>query len=148
MNDYTLSLGVAQLLSDSGIGVLHQGSAPAKGEVNITYRDPDEGQFVGSNPQICITPYDHEDDPTLSTSRVRIQFRFRGPKGKPTVTDDLAARVFDRLHGETQTTLSSGVRLVQALRISSSYTMREQAGSWTRTDNYEMIVHRPSMHRT
>lgn len=138
-----LLTGLAVHLAGSGIGVWSPTGAYTAGQTGIVLAT------VPAAPDsiITLTGYGVTDDPSLSDSVQGVQVITRARGGDPRPTDDLADLIFDRLHGATGLTLSTGVRVVHCLRRSQVSLGQDGNRRWQRSDNYYLTVHRPSLHR-
>lgn len=137
-----LLVGLAQLLDADDVAVWKPADPYADNEVGIVLGVPTQ-----SPPSlVAIASYNSIDQPALSDSTAQIQFRFRAPDADPTPADDLADGVFDSLQG-LRLTLPTGVRVVYGKRSSTLPLGIDGNGRHERTDNYDLMVHRPSTHR-
>ena len=137
----------------TGLAVLIDAGSAATYTTSGAYGVLDTAIVLGDLPQtpdrvITITGYGVSDDPSLSDSVVGVQIRCRAEGQDKRLSDDLADTVFGLLHGMTDTTLSTGVRVVQALRTSYSSLGVDGNARWENSSNYAVTVHRPSAHRT
>lgn len=135
--------GVADLLAAAGV---------AKWNPTGTYADTDTGimiQLVPPSPAAVVTlsAYVVTDDPFLSDSVIGMQVRARTGGSDPRPTNDLADAVFDQIHGLRNTTLNTGVRVVECLRRSGALLGQDELRRWLRSDNYYVTVWRPSPNR-
>lgn len=137
-----LLTGVAQLLDAETDAVWK--TPPA------VYDDTDIGIVLGVPTQsprslIALAAYGNTDDPAASDSTMQLQVRLRGADADPTGADDLADAVFDALQGLRADL--NGVRLVYGRRASTLPLGVDGNGRQERSDNYDLMVHRPSTHR-
>lgn len=97
---------------------------------------------------IAITLYSvaDGDDAGLADVLTALQVRARGTTD-PTVVDDVADAVFDRIHGLSMVTLG-GVHVTLIRRQSGALLGPDESGRWERTDNYYLHAARPNTYRT
>ena len=136
-----LLAGVAQLLDADGVAVWNPSG---------TYTDIEIGIVIGAPSQdppslVALATYNNADASAASDSTVFLQARVRGADDDPRKADDLADAVFDSLQGLRKTV--NGIRIVYGKRNSSYSLGIDGNGRQERTDNYELMVHRPSPHR-
>lgn len=91
---------------------------------------------------IGISPYSPVDEPKVSRTRLRMQFRFRGIPNDSLDCDDLADAVFGILHGLEDRTYGA-VHLIQCFRVSSLPGDADSSKRTERTDNYELDLDLP-----
>lgn len=96
---------------------------------------------------IALAAYGNNDDPSLSDSTMQMQVRVRSASADPRPADNLADEIFDILHGLNGADLIGGIRLVYARRTSTLPLGIDGSGRQERSDNYDLMVHRPSPHR-
>jgi hypothetical protein len=139
-----LLTGLAVHLHNASVGTWNTSGAYTALQTAITLGT------VPQRPDRCITlnSYGVTDSPALSDSIIGVQVRCRWGGADPRYADDLADSVFMLLHGLTNTTLSTGVCVVECLR--NSYAQLGQDGNqrWENTSNYYVTCHRPSTNRT
>lgn len=142
MTTSSLLTGVAEHLAHAGAGTWRTtGAAYTAGETAIV-----QGKTPATPDRvIALAAYPVEDEPELPISVLGVQVRVRGTPDARTA-DDIADRVFDELHGLTNTVLG-GVPVVQILRRSSTPLGQDQSGRWERSDNYYFTVQRPGRNR-
>lgn len=111
------------------------------------------GIFIATVPEhpagvLTLTAYGIDDsDPTVPDSVVGLQVRCRAPNRDPRNADNLADAAYDALQSLGPLTLSTGVRLQLCTRRSSLPMGADASGRWERSDNYQLMVHRPATHR-
>lgn len=133
--------GVAQLLDTDGVAVWKPTGVYDDNEIGIVIGPPSQ-----SPPSlVALAVYNSVDDPAQSDSTVMLQVRVRAPDDDPRKADDLSDGVFNSLQG-VRTTVN-GIRLVYGKRSSSFPLGIDGNGRQERTDNYDLMVHRPSTHR-
>ena len=140
-----LLTGLAVYLAAGGIGATWNASG--------AYGVLDTGIKLGNIPQtpdriITLTAYGISDSPSLSTSVVGVQVRCRWGGSDKRPVDDLADSIFDILHGQAGLILSTGISVVQALRVSAASLGQDESRRWSTTANYSLTVCRPSTYRT
>ena len=143
---YTRGLlhGLAQLLTADGVGVYRDSGV---------YTETETGIIIGTVPQsppaiVALIPYALFDDPTLSDSVLGLQLRFRSGTYDPRDVLDLADAAFDSLQGHPGVDLSATARLLIAERTSSIPLGENASGFPESADSYQLMLHRPSAHRT
>lgn len=136
--------GLAQLLADNGVGVYRESGAYSTAEMGIVIGT------VSQNPPaiIALIPYTLTDDPTLSDSVQGLQVRCRAAGSDPRIVSDMSDAVFDVLHGNHAVDLSPTARLVFAERVSGVPLGEDSSGRSESSDSYQLMLHRPSAHRT
>jgi hypothetical protein len=137
-----LTLGVAQLIAEAGIGVW---SPTATYAPNVT------AIYVFAQPeapdrQIVLAPFTLTDQPDGSMSLDGLQLRTRAG-ANPFDVMDLDDALFRLLHGRTNYVLSTGVTIVQSLRRSSASLGQDSSRRWSWTSNYYLDVWHPAPHR-
>ena len=133
--------GVAQLLDADGVAVWNPSGVYANNEIGIVIGAPSQ-----SPPSlVALATYNDIDDPAASDSTVFLQVRVRAPDDDPRKADELSDGVFNSLQGLRATV--NGIRIVYGKRSSSYPLGIDSNGRQERTDNYELMVHRPSPHR-
>lgn len=135
--------GLAALLAAASVGTYRETGAYAEGETGI---------IIGLVPQspdrvICLIPYPLTDDPTLSNSVLGLQVRCRAAGRDVRDAFDLADAVFDQLHALGDVDLAPGIRLHIAERRSGIPLGEDSNGRAEWSDNYELTLDRPSVHR-
>ncbi len=136
-----LLAGIAQKLDADDVAVWKPTGTYLDNEIGIVLGVPTQ-----SPPSlIALAAYNNNDDPALSDSTLMLQARVRGPDADPRKADDLADAVFDALQGLRATV--NGVRIVYGKRNSTYPLGIDGNGRHERTDNYDLMVHRPSTHR-
>lgn len=136
-----LLAGVAQLLDTDNVAVWNPTGAYADNEIGIVIGPPSQ-----SPPSlVALATYNNSDDPAASDSTVFLQVRTRAPDDDPRKANALAGGVFNSLQGLRATV--NGIRIVYGKRNSSYPLGIDGNGRQERTDNYELMVHRPSPHR-
>lgn len=138
-----LATGVAVLLDSAGV---------AKWRSTGVYTASEVGIFIKANPQspdgaVSLSTYPVASDPSLATSVVGLQVITRAAGADPRPVDDLADAIFDQLHGLHDSTLSTGVRVVQLLHQGGGSLGQDDLKRWGRSDNYYATVWRPSPNR-
>jgi hypothetical protein len=138
-----LRQGVAAGLNTAGIGVWRAATA---------YTATDTAIVLGTLPQapdnaIALMTYPVSDDSILSDSVIGLQIRTRWTGQDSTKVDDLADLIFAYLHGKSDWTLSTGVRVVQCSRQSFASLGQDENGRWERSDNYYLWTWRPGTNR-
>lgn len=138
-----LLTGLAVHLAANGIGAWSPTGAYTAGQTGIVLAT------VPASPDsiVTITGYGVSDDPSLSDSVQGVQFITRSAGGDPRPVDDLADSIFDLLHGATGLTLTTGVRVTQCLRRSHVSLGQDGNRRWSRSENFYLNVHRPSLNR-
>ena len=141
-----LLTGLASYLSLAGVGITWSPLG--------AYRPLQTGVVLGNVPQtpdriITLTAYGISDSPNLSTSVIGVQVRCRWEGEDKRPSDDLTDAIFNLLHGMTNTTLQTGVQIVQCLRISGPASLgQDDNRRWANSSNYAVTVSRPSANRT
>ncbi len=136
-----LLAGVAQLLDAEDVAVWEPSGAYTNNQIGIVIGPPSQ-----SPPSlVALATYNNTDDPAASDSTVFLQARVRGPDDDPRKADDLADAVFDALQGLRATV--NGIRIVYGKRNSTYPLGIDGNGRQERSDNYDLMVHRPSPHR-
>lgn len=136
-----LLAGVAELLAADGV---------AEWDPTGTYTDNEIGIVIGPPSQspaslVALATYNNSDDPGGADSTVFLQVRSRAPDDDPRKANALSGGVFNSLQGLRATV--NGIRIVYGKRNSSAPLGVDGNGRQERTDNYELMVHRPSPHR-
>lgn len=137
-------VGLAVYLQTAGIGTWNTSGV---------YTSTQTGIVLGTVPQtpdrvITLTAYGVADDPSLSDSVMGLQVRSRWGGQDPRPTDDLADSIFTLLHGLTHVTLSTGIKIVECLRISAITLGQDENLRWCHVQNFHVTIHRPSTNRT
>lgn len=136
-----LLAGVAQLLDADNVAVWNPTGTYADSEIGIVIGPPSQ-----SPPSlVALAAYNNSDDPSGSDSTVFLQVRSRAPDDDPRKASALSSGVFNSLQGLRATV--NGIRIVYGKRNSSAQLGIDGNGRQERTDNYELMVHRPSPHR-
>lgn len=135
--------GFAQLLATAGVGTW-----PAAG----SYTEAQTGIVIGLLPAspdrlIVLAGYGVDDDPSLSDSVIGLQVTTRWGGQDPREVSRLTARVFDELHGLTETALTGGVHVLDCYRRSHTSIGQDSNSRWRTVQNFYCTVHRPSKHR-
>ena len=136
--------GIAQLLATASVGTWRSdGTAYQATETAIFLKQ------IAEQPDsaIAISTYPGTDDPTLSDSVLGIQILTRAAGESSTPVDDLADSIFTQLHGLHDITLTTGIRVNQALRRSWASLGQDTDLRWMRSDNYYFTLWRPSLNR-
>lgn len=133
--------GVAQLLDADNVAVWKPSGAYAANEIGIIIGPPSQSPPS----QVALAVYNSVDDPALPDSTVMLQVRVRAPDDDPRKAEDLSDGVFNSLQGLRATV--NGIRLVYGKRSSTFPLGIDGNGRQERTDNYDLMVHRPSPHR-
>ncbi|SRR6266498_3983455 len=136
-----LLTGVAQLLDADGVAVWNPFGAYSATEIGIVIGVPSQDPPS----LVALAVYNNVDDPAASDSTVMLQVRVRAPDDDPRKADDLADGVFNSLQGMRATL--NGIHIVYARRNSSYPLGIDSNGRQERTDNWDLVVHRPSTHR-
>lgn len=97
---------------------------------------------------LMLSTYPVSDDPSLSDSVIGLQVQCRKPGEDPRATNDMADAAFDQLHGLANTTLATGIRVVECMHRSGALLGLDDNRRWSRSDNYYVTVWRPSLNRT
>jgi hypothetical protein len=98
--------------------------------------------------QIALTAYAVTDDPALSDSVLGVQVISRWGGRDPRPSDDLDDAVFGLLHGRQRLVLSTGVTIVQIMRVSGAPLGWDENQRRSVSSNYYVTVHRASTNRT
>lgn len=138
-----LVAGIATYLSGQGIGVWRTDGMYTAAEVGIVVKNsPQQPERV-----IVLTPYGVSDAAVLSDSTIGLQVRCRAGSD-PRDVDDLTDQVFDALQGLQHLVLEGGLHLVAAARQSGPVSLgQDENGRWMTSQNFYLLVHRPSTHR-
>lgn len=136
----------------SGVAQLLDTQTSAVYDPFNTYDDTQVGIILGPPTQtppsqVTLAAYGNTDDPVAADSVVQVQARYRSPDARPGPADDLADEVFMALQGLHGKDLIGGVHVVYCKRNSSLPLGVDGNGRWERSDNYDLMVHRPSAHR-
>lgn len=140
--------GIALRLHAASLGVYKATGQYAAGETGIVFdavpQDPDD--------LITLSAYQVSDDPAASESILGLQVRTRAAGQHPDPARDLAADIFDNLHGLSDTRLPApdgfeGIWLVQCLRRSQVPGGQDDNLRWSNIQNFYATVHYPSTHR-
>jgi hypothetical protein len=139
-----LLTGLAVHLHNASAGTWNTSGAYTALQTGITLG------IVPQRPDRCITltSYSVADSPALSDSVIGVQIRCRWGGADPRYADDLADSIFMLLHGLTNTTLTTGVRVIECLRNSYAQLGQDANQRFENTSNYYVTVHRPSTNRT
>jgi len=136
-----LLTGVAQLLNADGVAVWNPFGAYASSDIGIVIGVPSQDPPS----LVALATYNNIDDPAGSDSTVFLQVRTRAPDDDPRKANAISGGVFNSLQGLRATV--NGIRIVYGRRNSSYPLGIDGNGRQERTDNYELMVHRPSPHR-
>ena len=136
-----LLAGVAQLLDADGVATWNPSGAYNNSEIGIVIGAPSQDPPS----LVALATYNNTDDPAASDSTVFLQVRTRAPDDDPRKANALSGGVFNSLQGLRKTV--NGIRIVYGKRNSSYPLGIDDNGRQERTDNYELMVHRPSPHR-
>ena len=98
--------------------------------------------------QIALTAYPVTDDPSLSDSVLGVQVISRWGGRDPRPSDDLDDAIFGLLHGRQRLVLSTGVTIVQIMRVSGAPLGWDENQRCSVSSNYYVTAHRPSTNRT
>ena len=98
--------------------------------------------------QLALTAYPVTDDPALSDSVLGVQIVSRWEGRDPRPSDDLDDAVFSLLHGRQRLVLSTGVTIVQILRVSGAPLGWDENQRRSVSSNYYVTAYRPSANRT
>ena len=146
MTGYQTNLltGVAQLLAAASVGTWSPSGTYASSDVAIVLK------VIPETPDtiIALSTYPVSSDPSLSDSVTGLQILTRSAGQDPRAVDDLADLIFDQIHGLRDTTLGTGIRLVQCLHHGGGSLGQDALQRWSRSDNYYVTTHRPSLNRT
>lgn len=136
--------GFAQLLATASVAVYDESGQYDPNQTGICF------QIMPSAPEgvVMLSTYPVSDDPSLSDSVLGLQVQTRMPGEDPFATNDLADAAFDQLHGLHDTTLPSGIRVVQCLHRGGSLLGMDALRRWIRSDNFYVTLWRPSLNRT
>jgi hypothetical protein len=138
--DSLLLLGLVDVLAGAGVGVWNdRGIYPAAAVGIFMLAVPDQPDRL-----ISLSPYRVTDDAAEAMSTEGVQVRTRWAGGNPLDVLDLDARVFGILHGMSNLTLSTGVRISQCLRRSSASLGQDSSKRWGISSNYYLDVARPA----
>jgi hypothetical protein len=141
--DSRLLLGLLGVLVDAGLGVWNdRGIYPAAAVGIFMLAVPDQPDRL-----ITLSPYSVTDDADEAMSTEGVQVRTRWAGGNPLDVLDLDARVFGVLHGMSNVTLNTGVRISQCLRRSSASLGQDSSKRWGMSSNYYLDVERPAPNR-
>lgn len=138
--------GLAQLLAQRELGAWRpDGAAYAPGETAIVV-----GALPDSPPAaIALAPYGVGDDPSMSESTTGVQVRSRtATLHDPRPGLALVDGIFDALHGLDGLTLPTGVRVVTCQRQSWTPLGADDNQRPRYSQNFYVLHHRPSAHRT
>jgi hypothetical protein len=139
-----LLTGLAAALQTASLGTWNPSGAYTALQTGITLgKVPQEPDRI-----ITLTAYALADDPALSDSQVGVQVRTRWSGSDPRPVDDLDDSIFSLWHGKCGLVLTTGITVVQLLRISGTSLGQDANQRWCRTSNYRATVHRPSANRT
>ena len=142
--DNELVAGFATLLEEAGLGDWRpDGSAVPTGVTAITQ------QGVPATPHdlLTLTPYSIDDDRTGTLSRYGLQIRTRTAGSSPRSTNRAAGLVFDVLQHRVDFTLPAGIRVYDCHRTSWTSLGQDSGLRWSRSDNYEVRLSRPTGNR-
>lgn len=144
-----LCRGLIDHLAALGPDVLNWREDAAYGD---TYGRP--AAFLASWPSTpdrvaAFTPYTVSDDAAEPMSVVGVQVRTRWAGSSPRAVMSYSDTLFDALHGLSNLTLSTGVRVSQVLRQSSASLGQEATATkrWSWADSYYVDLDRPTTHR-
>jgi hypothetical protein len=146
MTGYQTNLltGVAQLLAAASVGTWNPTGVYASSDKAIVLKTiPETPDTI-----IALATYPVTSDPALSDSVTGLQVLTRAAGQDPRTVDDLADLIFDQLQGLHDVTLGTGVRLVQCLHHGGGSLGEDSLHRWSRSDNYYITSHRPSLNRT
>jgi hypothetical protein len=135
--------GFGQLLAANGVGVWNSaGFVP--GDVGIVDGD------LPATPEnaIGLMSYSIFDDPTNSDSVIGLQVNTRAAGSDPRGTARLTGKVFDQLHGLSNTVLPGEVFVVQCYRQSWINIGQDENNRWREKSNFYVTAHRPSRYRS
>ncbi|GGK90221.1 hypothetical protein Ppa06_58250 [Planomonospora parontospora subsp. parontospora] len=140
-----LLTGLAELLAARGVGDWNPSGIYTDAQTAITISG------LPSKPDLAIslTYYglgNDGEDVTQADASAQVQVRIRG-KADPRLVDDLADEVFEVLHGLSSTELPGGVWVLLCQRTIVAPPDRDQNGRRVRADSYDLLCHRPSLHR-
>lgn len=96
---------------------------------------------------VSLASYLVSDDPSQAMSVMGVQVRTRWAGGDPRAVMRLSGAIFDRWHGRSNWTLTSGVTISQCLRKSGSTMGQDGSKRWGWSDNYYLDVNRPGDNR-
>lgn len=140
--------GIALRLHAASLGTYRPTGKYTAGETGIVFdavpQDPDN--------LITLSAYQVTDDPAASESVLGLQVRTRAGGQHPDPARDLAAAIFNNLHGLTDMRLPApddldGVWVVQILRRSQVTGGQDANQRWSNIQNFYATVHYPSTHR-
>lgn len=97
---------------------------------------------------ITLSTYNVDDSPALSDSVIGVQVRCRWGGQDPRPVTDLDDSIYNLIHGLTNVTLSTNVKIVQCLQNNSILLGQDVDSRWESVANYYVTVHRPSANRT
>lgn len=135
---------IANLLSVNGVGTYR---------ANGVYADDETGIVVGHMPDkpdrcIALVPYPLTDDPTLADSVLGLQVRARTGPQDPRPVMRITDAAFGLLQGWGDVNLPNGAgRILIAERRSSIPLGWDQNSRAEWSDNYQLTLHRPTVHR-
>jgi hypothetical protein len=126
-----LLTGLAQTISDTGIGSYRATGAYDPGETAIVFRaspqSPDRVIMM-----MCVPM---TDAAMIPMGRWMVQFYFRGLPNDPFDVEDLGDAVFDLMQGATSMPMGS-INIIQCLRQGSVGNGQDASKRWTRIDRY------------
>ena len=134
-----LSTGLAQYLSDNGVGVYKPGGGYVSTDTAIFIKS------LGEQPDraIGITAYATVDEVKITNTRFRVQFWSRGAANNTLDVDDIGDAIFNLIQGMEHVQFGT-VHVVQAFRVSSSTLGTDSNQRTERSDNYEFDTNVPS----
>ncbi|RLV56060.1 hypothetical protein D9V41_09230 [Aeromicrobium phragmitis] len=139
--DTDLTVGVAMLLADHGHGTWDPEGVYQPGETGIVL------DLVPQTPDdvITLSAYGVDDDVTEGRSVVGVQIRNRATAGdNPRPARELAAAIFTTLHGRTQITLATGLRVHQINRASWTSGGQDSNRRWSMIQNFYADIYIPA----
>lgn len=141
MSGYTsdLLLGLAQYVSDAGVGIYRPASP---------YLATDTGIFLKGLPDtpnraISITTYATTDMVKIAQTGVRVQFWLRGIPNNTLDVDDLGDALFELLQGMEHHDFGTA-HVIQAYRVSSGQLGIDTGNRSQRSDNYQFDLNVPT----
>lgn len=139
-----LLTGVATLLAGASVGTWSPTGTYTANQTGIVL------MVIPQTPDsiIALSTYPVHSDPALSDSVIGLQVLTRAAGQDPRPGIDLADAIFDQLHGLHDTDLSTGVHVVQCLHQGGGSLGQDDLKRWSRSDNYYVTTHRPSLNRT
>ncbi len=136
--------GMAAYLAANSIGTWNTSAIYTSGQTGIVIGDLLDSPVR----QIALDTYGVSDDPTLSDSVIALQVRCRWLGADPRPAMDLAALIYNLMHGADHLTLTTGVLIVQCWKQSGPIGLgKDAAGNRSNVTNYYLSCHRPSTNR-